>query len=211
MMSNSEIKVKPDTQNRTIKAWDLLLALIEKASLDGREEFIPSKELGIEHWQQIRSLPKGISKLTQVKHLLLYGSNLTRFPQEVGKMTSLEKFTPYTSYGLRWFPYEITNCPNLKDSTVSTRALFGNYKTNKPFPDLTDNPVRYYGGNKCSICEKAEPLEGKFDQYWISVRIATDVLPLLAIVCSETCKAALRTAESGYFPTAHKGGAHMKR
>lgn len=39
---------------------------------------------------------------------MLYGSNLVRIPPEIGAMTSLEEFTPYTSYRLHWVPYEIT-------------------------------------------------------------------------------------------------------
>ena len=58
----------------------------------------------------------------------LYGSGLVRIPPEVGEMTALEDFDPYTSYRLHWFPFEITRCPKLKDSRVSTRALYGNFK-----------------------------------------------------------------------------------
>ena len=75
-------------------------------------------------------------RLTAVKHLVLYGSNLVRIPPEIGAMSSLEEFTPYTSYRLHWFPYEITRCRKLSRSTVSTRALFGNYKLRPPFPRL---------------------------------------------------------------------------
>jgi hypothetical protein len=51
-------------------------------------------------------------------------------------MTGLEVFTPYMSYRLHWFPYEITRCPALRDSTVSTRALYGNHKLRPPFRKL---------------------------------------------------------------------------
>ncbi|MER7694405.1 hypothetical protein [Streptomyces sp. NPDC097610] len=39
---------------------------------------------------------------------MLYGSDLVRISPEIGTMTSLEEFTPYTSYRLHWFPYKIT-------------------------------------------------------------------------------------------------------
>lgn len=45
-------------------------------------------------------------------------------------------FEPYTSYSLHWFPYELTRCMNLRDSTVSTRALYGNIKYRPAFPRL---------------------------------------------------------------------------
>ena len=204
-MSNNEIKVQNDSQNRESQAWRKFIKLIETAKLDEREEFNPAKELGLEIWKDIRSLPKEIGELNRVKHLMLYGSNLTRFPQEIGEMESLEEFTPYTSYGLRWFPYEITKCKKLNDSTVSTRALFGNFKNEKPFPDLTNNPVHYFDGNKCSLCGKVET-KNRFEQYWLSVRVATDVLPLLAIVCSDSCFSRLSKPEDGYHSKPHKGG-----
>ncbi|PKH50957.1 hypothetical protein CXF68_09790 [Tenacibaculum sp. Bg11-29] len=204
-MSDNEIKIQKDSQDRESEAWRKLLKLIESVNTDGQDEFNPVKELGAEYWKHIRSLPKEIEKLNRVKHLILYGSNLTRFPQEIGKMEYLEEFTPYTSYGLRWFPFEITKCKKLKNSTVSTRALFGNFKNKKPFPDLTNNPVNYSGGNKCSLCEETES-ENRFEQYWISLKVATDILPLLAIVCSNECLTKLPKPEKGYYPKPHKGG-----
>ena len=204
-MTDSEIKVRKDSQNRESEAWKKLLTLIEKAANDEREEFYPSKELGVEAWKTIRSLPKEISKLKKVKHLMLYGSSLQRLPQEIGELKSLEKFTPYTSYGLRWFPYEIIECDKLREITVSTRALFGNKKNKKPFPNLAENPVKYIGGNKCSICKKEEK-ENQFEQYWISTQIGTDVLPLLAITCSNDCFSKLAKPHKDYHSTPHKGG-----
>ncbi len=204
-MSENEIKVKKDSQNRESENWKSILDLIDKSANDKRKEFEPSKELGFEIWRDIRSLPKEIENLKNIKHLMLYGSNLERLPQEIGELKSLEKFTPYTSYGLRWFPYEISQCENLKESTVSTRALFGNKKNKKLFPNLEDNPVEYFGGNKCSICKRKEK-ENKFKQYWISTQIGTDVLPLLAITCSNECYAKLRKPHKDYYPTPHQGG-----
>lgn len=204
-MSSNEIKVRRDSQNREMEGWEKLLQLIDKAAIDEREEFHPGMEIGPEIWKNIRSLPKAISKLKKVKHLILYGSNLQRIPQEIGELESLEKFTPYTSYGLRWFPYELIHCKKLISSTVSTRALFGNKKNKKPFPNLKENPVEYFGGgNKCSIC-KEEESRVKFEQYWISAQVGSDVLPLLAVVCSQACYAQLASPYQGYHPRPHKG------
>ena len=64
--------------------------------------------------------------------------------------------TPYTSYDLNWLPYEIVNCKELKDSRISTRALYGNYKNRMGFPRLDQNPVRYFGDNlRCSVCKNS--------------------------------------------------------
>ncbi|MEU9091598.1 hypothetical protein [Streptomyces sp. NPDC048428] len=81
--------------------------MIDEAADDGREEFRPLVELSAEERRQVITLPASIAKLTAVKHFVLYGSNLVRVPPEIGAMTSLEELTPYTSYRLHWFPYEI--------------------------------------------------------------------------------------------------------
>src|SRR5207248_5153584 len=99
-------------------------------------------------WPQIRTLPTTIAKRKAVKHLSLYGSYLVRLPPEVGEMTSLEKFTPYTWYSLHWFPYELTRCRSLRNSAVSTRALYGNYKYRPPFPRLDPGAATARGGTE---------------------------------------------------------------
>jgi hypothetical protein len=82
--------------------------------------------------RQVVTLPPTIAKLTAVTRLVLYGMNLVRIPPEIGAMTSLEVFEPYTSHMLHWYPYELTRCVRLADSTVSTRVLYGNFKEDAP-------------------------------------------------------------------------------
>lgn len=144
--------------------------------------------------------------------MMLYGSHLKQIPPEIGEMESLEEFIPYTSYNLKWFPYEITHCKNLKRSTVSTRALYGNYKFRTHFPNLYQRPLRYYDAEiiKCSICKNEIP-ENETDQYWISLPIATDVLPLLVNVCSESCKSKIPQPSELYVQFPHKGGEFIKQ
>lgn len=86
--------------------------------------------------RQVVTLPPTIAELTAVRRLLLYGTNLVRLPPEIGAMTGLRAFDPYTSHRLHWYPYELTRCPELADSTVSTRVLYGNFKFRPPFPAL---------------------------------------------------------------------------
>jgi hypothetical protein len=201
----TELIVHPDTQDRTSDAWLRLLELIDRAVEDQREEFAPKRELKPEDWYQITTLPAEIAKLKQVKHLLLYGSNLHRLPPEIGEMESLEEFTPYTSYNLHWFPYEITRCKKLRRSTVSTRALYGNYKFRTPFPQLRGNPVSFYGEPViCSVCG-AEAQGHRLNQVWLSLRVATDVLPLLVNLCSKSCLESLPEAPEKYIERPHKG------
>ncbi|MEU9107773.1 hypothetical protein AB0D54_26255 [Streptomyces xanthophaeus] len=65
-------------------SWQHLLELIDEAAADGREGFRPLVELSPEERRQVITLPPAIGKLTAVKHLVLYGSNLVRLPPEVG-------------------------------------------------------------------------------------------------------------------------------
>jgi hypothetical protein len=120
----SELKLHTDQQHTTCSGWTRLLELIDQAANDNREEFSPGREMTPEQWSQITTLPASIGKLKSVKHLILYGSSLVRIPPEIGEMSSLQQFSPYTSYRLHWFPFEILRCTNLKRSTVSTRALW---------------------------------------------------------------------------------------
>lgn len=131
-----------ELQDTSAPGWQHLLELIDEAAADGREEFRPLVELSPGERRQVITLPPTIGKLTAVKHLVLYGSNLVRLPPDIGAMTSLEEFTPYTSYRMHWFPYEITRCTRLMRSTVSTRSLFGNHKLRAPFPRLAPPSTR---------------------------------------------------------------------
>lgn len=182
--------------------------------------FRPLADMSPQERRQIVTLPSTIAKLTAVKHFVLYGSNLVRIPPEIGAMTGLEEFTPYTSYRLHWFPYELTRCPNLKRSTVSTRALYGNEKIRPPFPPLRSGRVvagargldgvapgerGATGISTCSVCDRS--LEGtEVHQVWVSLRVATDVLPLLVNACSAACLQALPMPPEDYVRTPHPGG-----
>jgi hypothetical protein len=185
--------------------------------------FRPLRELSPEERQQVVTLPPTIAKLAAVKHLVLYGSNLVRIPPEIGAMTSLEEFTPYTSYRLHWFPFELTRCANLRESTVSTRAMYGNVTFRPSFPRL--QPARASIGaldrddldpgtwgataiTTCSVCDRPIGDTG-LHQVWISFRVATDVLPLLVNACSPECVAALPTPPEHYVRHPHTGGAEV--
>lgn len=204
-------KIENDVQDRNSVAWKKLCDYVDKVAAENRDEFSPLEELGEELFAQIHTLPETISKLTKVKKVWLYGSKLKRIPPEIGQMEALEYFDPYTSYDLHWFPYEITKCKNLKDSRVSTRALFGNWKNRMGFPRLTHNPVRYSGDTlNCSVCGKTLTCE-QTNQLWISLNVGTDVLPLLTNLCSKECEGKLPTPPKGYVQFAHKGGANLEQ
>ncbi|MFI8242541.1 leucine-rich repeat domain-containing protein [Streptomyces sp. NPDC085866] len=207
-------------QDTSAAGWQRLLELIDEAADDGREEFRPLVELSAGERRQVITLPPSIAKLTAVKRFVLYGSNLVRIPPEIGGMSSLEEFTPYTSYRLHWFPYEITRCSQLARSTVSTRALFGNFKLRPPFPrlqpsqdsvadlDLTELDARRWGTTVirgCSVCDRPIEQSG-LHQVWVSMRVATDVLPLLVNACSAACVSALPFGAEEYVQLPHKGG-----
>jgi hypothetical protein len=200
----SELKLHTERQDTACPGWLRLLDLIDEAAKDGREVFSPVRDMTAEQWTQITTLPASIAKLTSVKHLILYGSSVVRIPPEIGAMSSLEEFTPYTSYRLHWFPFEITRCRKLKRSTVSTRAIFGNYKYRPPFPRLPQLDDAYVP-SKCSVCDA--PFGDRVPlQYWVSLRVATDVVPLLVHACSDECLAKIPTPPKDYLQLPHQGG-----
>ncbi|MFZ6009561.1 MAG: leucine-rich repeat domain-containing protein [Bacteroidota bacterium] len=203
--------IQNDVQDRTSVAWRKLCDYVDKVEEEKREEFSPLEELGSELFSQIYTLPESISKLKHVKKVWLYGSCLKRIPPEIGEMESLEYFDPYNSYDLHWFPYEITHCKNLKQSRVSTRALYGNYKNRMGFPSLKNNPVRYLGDIVyCSVCKKQMTYDAT-NQLWVTARVATDILPLLANLCSQECESKLLKPPEHYVQFPHKGGSELEQ
>lgn len=205
------IKIREDCQDRNSVAWKKLCEYVTIVAEEGRIEFSPAEYLGRDLFAQIYTLPETIASMKSVRRMWLYGSNLRRIPPEIGQMTELEHFDPYTSYSLRWFPFEITYCKQLTTSRISTRAVFGNYKNRKPFPDLKDNPARYFGDKvRCSVCKK-ELTYNEVNQLWITLDVGTDTLPLLANLCSDECERNLPAPPVGYIPYAHKGGPDLKQ
>jgi hypothetical protein len=210
-MNDRISKIENDIQDRNSVAWQKLCEYVDKVATENIDEFSPLEALGQDLFSRIHTLPESISKLKNVKKVWLYGSKLKRIPPEIGKMESLEYFDPYTSYDLHWFPYEITNCKKLKDSRVSTRALYGNYRNRMGFPSLTHNPVRYFGESvNCSVCKKELTYE-QTNQLWISLQVGTDVLPLLTNLCSKVCEEKLPKPPEDYLQFPHKGGAELKQ
>jgi uncharacterized protein (TIGR02996 family) len=205
-----------EPQDTECNAWKHLLELVDEAAADGRDEFAPLRQMNLNDRSKIITLPATIAKLKAVKTLSLYGSYLTRIPPEIREMTSLVDFVPYTSYRLHWFPFEITQCPNLRKSTVSTRALYGNVKYRPPFPRLDADaltapgrmePTQLYGtaNRTCSVCDRRYE-DRRLHRVWVSLRVATDILPLLVNACSEECIGRLPTPPDGYVREPHKGG-----
>jgi hypothetical protein len=205
----SELRIHTERQDVECAGWKRLNELVEEAIRDKPEVFSPARVMHPTEWAQITELPRTIGKLKSVKRLILYGSGLVRIPPEIGEMVALEEFAPYTSYRLHWFPYEITRCSKLKDSTVSTRALYGNYKYRPPFPKLPQIFPALLPEH-CSIC-RGPFREGGPLQCWISLRVATDVLPLLVHACSDECISKLPPAPRNYVPLSHHGGLDLQQ
>jgi hypothetical protein len=216
----AQVRFHGERQDTSSAGWRRLLELIDEAAADGRTVFRPLVDLTAAERADLVTLPPTIAKLVQVRQLVLYGSPLVRIPPEIGAMASLEVFEPYTSYSLHWFPYELTCCAHLRDSTVSTRALYGNFKQRPPFPMLQPEGAlaalpngdgldpRVWGTEHiraCSVCDG--PIDPpRFRQVWISLRVATDVLPMLVNACSTACVTALPEPPDGYVASPHQGG-----
>lgn len=79
------------------------------------------------------------------------------------------------------------------------------------FPRLDHNPVRYFGDKlNCSVCKKKINYD-ETNQLWISLKIGTDVVPLLVNSCSVKCEKALPTPPENYVQFPHKGGHKLKQ
>ena len=206
-----EVGFHRDVQDETSDAWRRLLDLISDAADRNVEEFDPRTHLTPEAWHSIVTLPPQIASLKSVRKLCLYNSSLLRIPPEIGEMTSLEDFDAYTSYRLHWLPYEITRCPNLRDSRISTRALYGNYKNRNPFPKLKTSTefLSSIRPKNCSVCNSE--LLDLWTTRWISLNVATDVLPMLVFACSGACIDSLPSGADNHVTKSHRGGRSIEQ
>lgn len=193
-----------EAQDESVIGWAQTRALIEQASLSHAEVFEPSAHMPWEDWMRVITLPSSVASLTDVKVIRMYGSHLRRLPPEIGRMSSLQDLDIYTSYSLHWLPYELTRCSALRESRMSTRALYGNRNTRLPFPRLS-TPIPSLLPATCSVCDRG------FDDrsprlLWTTQRLGTDHMPLLIHSCSESCTASVPAAPRGYFERPHRGG-----
>ncbi|NIG55941.1 leucine-rich repeat domain-containing protein [Chitinophaga sp. Cy-1792] len=204
-------KFRMPRQNKQGAAWQKLCDYIDKVAAENGTEFSPADYLGRELFAEIQTLPATIAKLKTVEKIRLSGSNIKLIPPEIGQMTALKSFVPYPSEELKWLPYELTHCKALNYTHISIRAQYGNFKTRKPFPSLRDNPLRYDNEHVCcSVCRKEMTWE-ETDQFWINLQVGSHVMPLLANLCGESCKAQLPAGARGYVPILHKGGPELKQ
>jgi hypothetical protein len=202
-------RLHADAQDTKCDAWRHVVERIEEAISAGAETFEPLAGLTGPERAQIVTLPASIGRLTRVRELRLYGSRLVRLPPEIGGMTALAYLDIYTSYWLHFFPYELTRCSALRDSRVSTRALYGNYKYRPPFSHLTHPKnaavLSWVTPAACSVCNAPVDTE-RVVRRWITLVVGTDWLPLLVNACSMECIHQLPTPPAGYVREAHLGG-----
>jgi len=206
--------IHAEEQNTDCDAWKRLTDIVQQSVETGVEVLSLREHLSARELPQIVSLPNGIGQLKGLRKLDLYGSSLVRLPEEIGELTNLEFLDTYTSYRLHWYPYELARCPKLRDSRVSNRALYGNYKFRPPFPDLKSprnaEALWRVTPSTCSIC-RAPLLDNQVERRWISLRVATDVLPLLVNACSCGCLESLPEPAEKYVQYAHTGGVNFQQ
>jgi len=109
--------------------FDISLTKLELIGIPVREEIFSLTNLlvlNLSRYPELTLSPK-IGNLINLENFMIYGSKIAEIPREIGKLTKLTNFCPYTSYNLHYLPYEILKCP-LSDFTISIRALYGNYK-----------------------------------------------------------------------------------
>jgi len=210
----SPLGLHTEPQDTESRPWRLLCRLIDDAIADDRPVLTFNRFIPLEDYPFLVTLPPTIAKLKKVRRIDLTGSHVLRIPPEIGEMGSLESFDTYMSYRLHWYPYEIVRRgPMLRESMMSTRALYGNPKLQPPFPSLV-NPDEPHALNlpglvspvrPCSVCTR--PFEDfRKHRVWISLRVATDVMPLLVNACSRECVLSLPSPPDGYHPKPHRGG-----
>jgi hypothetical protein len=193
-----------EAQDQSAAGWAQVTYLIEQLARTSAPTFEPSAQIALEDWRVVITLPPQVACLTHVGEIRLYGSHLRRLPPEIGRMTSLRDLDIYTSYSLHWLPYEITRCPNLGASRISTRALYGNTKARLQFPHLS-RPIEGLLPATCSVCD--QPFGERAPQLlWTTQRVGTDYVPLLIHSCSRACINLVPSAPSGFFERPHKGG-----
>ena len=194
-----------ESKSLTKKAWDVVCEIFDDAEQKNTAEIDLAKLMDKEDYCALNTLPETIGNLKALRKLTIYGSSISYIPREISGCENLREFVPYQSHRLHWFPYEIKQCQNLIRSTISTRALYGNYKTRNPFPSLKQAKWVWNSDNdSCSICGK---ISETLQQHWISERIATDVVPLLVSVCGIDCLSKVGDyVVENYIPYPHQGG-----
>ena len=193
-----------EAQDHSVSAWKRVVELVNECERAQSTVFEPSAHMSWDDWLEVTTLPASLGRLAAVKQVRLYGSPLRRLPPEIGRMAALEELDIYTSYAFHWLPYEITRCANLRQSRMSTRALYGNIKTGLPFPRLA-GPIETVLPLTCSVCDT--PFNGARPQlFWITLRVGTDVVPLLVHSCSKDCTLSLPKPPPCYHPRPHRGG-----
>lgn len=202
-------RLHTDIQDTECDSWKQLQDVIEDAAAHRRVE--------LNLFQAIRdrdergyvvTLPSSIAKLTSLRSLEVGGTEISRIPPEIGEMKNLTSLGAYMAYRLHWYPYELTRCPRLQRSMMSTRTLYGCYSHRRPFPSLAPPPPsdRSAPTRACSVCRQPF-VDHRAYRFWISRRLTSvDVSPLLVNACSMACIQRLPAPTDGYVPAPHRGG-----
>ncbi|MFJ3587264.1 hypothetical protein ACIQUY_03690 [Streptomyces sp. NPDC090231] len=90
-----------EQQDTSSAGWLRLLALVEEALADGREEFNPLVELSPQERRDVITLPASIGRLTTVKHLRLLeaGAQHGQHPLAVRELQAAPALPPVADYG----------------------------------------------------------------------------------------------------------------
>lgn len=203
-----------EPQDTSTDAWARVLENVEQARQSSARVLKPLEGLTGDQRSQIVTLPATIGSLTEVQELRLYGSHVVRLPPAIGGMSALRYLDVYTSHRLHFAPYELSRCHGLRDSRVSTRVLYGNYKNRGLFPHLklpeNARGLELSRPKTCSVCD-AELGDATPVARWITLRLGTDWWPLLVHACSGACIERLPKPPEGYVDHPHTGGHHVKQ
>lgn len=205
-----ELLLHTDQQDTSAPGWLRFLDLLEEAMTRGETVFRPFLDIPLEDHAGVVTLPPEIGTYHALEELILYASPLLYVPPELGRLPNLRKFHIYTSPELHWLPYELTRCPALDNTSMSTRNVYGNHKNRAPFPDLTTPTSQAFltriRPETCSVCDATLDPAHTLHR-WHSLWVGTDITPLLLHACSQACIDAVPDGPD--VPRPHTGGAHL--
>ncbi|MBX2800213.1 MAG: TIGR02996 domain-containing protein [Myxococcales bacterium] len=207
-------QLRREIQDTVDRPWVVLGQAIDEARRNGAEFVAPFRNVNRRQRHQVVTLPPSVGQLVSLKRMRLYDSPLVRLPAEIGTCAELQTLDLLQSVRLSWFPHELTRCQLLQDFRVNNRVLFGNPMTCLAFPRLDPpDPERMVVARtlwgpalrRCATCDTEYDDRG-LHRYWITARVATETVPLLANLCSAACVELLREETPGATTDPHRGG-----
>eukprot|EP01083_Nonionella_stella_P300489 1026122_1 len=204
------------------------------------EQFFPSQIFELKNLETLYMsgypfsyLSERLGQLTNLKTIIITGSPIIRLPVALGQLKQLEKIDFYCSRRMKYIPYEILHCKQLRSTKMGTSRLYVNYKNGlllPPLPkaleienvidsfasmlDAYDWPngliqiiLDYLPHTTCSNeqCKKPICFKECIHYGWTRQCPGTDTICLLAKMCSNSCINSIADKTRFYLQREKKG------